>query len=33
VQNAGVTYLEDDSIDHSYFRGILELSNKVEQTN
>lgn len=33
VQNAGITYLEDDSIDHSYFRAILELSNKVEQIN
>tara|TARA_R110000744_G_scaffold13771_1_gene39831 strand:- start:697 stop:1137 length:441 start_codon:yes stop_codon:yes gene_type:complete len=33
VQNEGVTYLEDDLVDHTYFRAILELSNKVEQTS
>lgn len=31
VENAGVTYLQDDLNDHTYFRAILELSNKVEQ--
>jgi len=30
-QNAGITYLEDDTSDHTYFRAILELSNKIEQ--
>lgn len=30
--NAGVTYLEQDTSDHTYFRAILELSNKIEQT-
>ena len=29
--NQGVTYLQDDLKDHTYFRGILELSNRVEQ--
>ena len=33
VQNSGIQYLEDDLTDHTYFRAILELSNKVEQTN
>ena len=33
VQNSGITYLQDDLIDHTYFRAILELSNKVEQTS
>jgi hypothetical protein len=33
VQNSGVTYLQEDLTDHTYFRAILELSNKVEQTN
>tara|TARA_R100001460_G_scaffold44151_1_gene80743 strand:- start:3553 stop:3993 length:441 start_codon:yes stop_codon:yes gene_type:complete len=31
VTNNGVTYLQDDLTDHTYFRAILELSNKVEQ--
>lgn len=31
VENGGVTYLQDDLNDHTYFRAILELSNKVEQ--
>jgi recombinational DNA repair protein (RecF pathway) len=30
--NSGVTYLEQDTSDHTYFRAILELSNKIEQT-
>ena len=30
-ENAGVTYLQDDKSDHTYFRAILELSNKIEQ--
>ncbi len=29
--NSGVTYLEQDTSDHTYFRAILELSNKIEQ--
>lgn len=29
--NEGITYLEDDLKDHTYFRAILELSNKVQQ--
>ena len=33
VSNSGVTYLQDDLSDHTYFRAVLELSNKVEQTN
>jgi hypothetical protein len=33
VQNSGIQYLEEDLSDHTYFRAILELSNKVEQTN
>ena len=28
--NEGVTYLTDDLKDHTYYRGILELSNRVE---
>jgi len=33
VENSGIQYLEEDLTDHTYFRAILELSNKVEQTN
>ena len=29
--NNGVTYLEDDLSDSTYFRGVIELSNKIEQ--
>ena len=29
--NEGVTYLTDDLKDHTYYRAILELSNRVEQ--
>jgi len=29
--NDGVTYLQDDLKDHSYFRAIIELSNKIEE--
>ena len=29
--NQGVTYLEDDLKDHTYFRAIIEISNKIEQ--
>jgi len=32
-ENNGVTYLEDDLADSTYFRGIIELSNKIEQIN
>ncbi|MDH3879676.1 MAG: hypothetical protein OET18_17680, partial [Desulfobacterales bacterium] len=31
-ENNGVTYLEDDLSDSTYFRGIIELSNKIQQT-
>jgi len=31
--NNGVSYLEDDLADSTYFRGIIELSNKIEQIN
>ena len=31
--NNGVTYLEDDLADSTYFRGVIELSNKIEQIN
>ncbi len=31
--NQGVTYLEDDLKDHTYFRAIIEISNKIEQVN
>ena len=31
VENSGITYLQEDLSDHTYFRAILELSNKVEQ--
>jgi len=30
-ENAGVTYLEDDFTDHTYYRGIIELSNRITQ--
>jgi hypothetical protein len=29
--NAGITYLTDDLSDHTYYRAILELSNKITQ--
>lgn len=29
--NQGVTYLEDDLKDYTYFRAIIEISNKIEQ--
>lgn len=29
--NNGVSYLEDDLSDSTYFRGVIELSNKIEQ--
>ncbi|MAB38989.1 MAG: hypothetical protein CL525_07855, partial [Aequorivita sp.] len=29
--NEGVKYLEDDLKDFTYFRAIIELSNKIEQ--
>lgn len=29
--NAGITYLTDDLNDHTYYRAILELSNKITQ--
>ncbi len=28
-----INYLQDDAGDHTYIKGIIELSNKVEQTN
>lgn len=31
--NEGVTYLQDDLKDHTYFRAILELSNRVTVTS
>lgn len=31
--NESVTYLQEDLKDHTYYRGILELSNRVEPTN
>ena len=31
--NEGVKYLQDDLKDHTYFRAIIEISNKIEQTN
>ncbi len=30
-ENAGVTYLEEDMSDHTYYRGIIELSNRITQ--
>ena len=29
--NEGVSYLQDDLKDHTYFRAIIEVSNKIEQ--
>ena len=29
--NEGVNYLQDDLADHTYFRAIIEISNKIEQ--
>jgi len=29
--NEGVTYLQDDLSDRTYFRAVIELSNRVEQ--
>tara|TARA_R100000734_G_C3305075_1_gene95595 strand:- start:896 stop:1333 length:438 start_codon:yes stop_codon:yes gene_type:complete len=29
--NEGVNYLQDDLTDHTYFRAIIEISNKIEQ--
>jgi hypothetical protein len=26
------TYIVDDELDHTYFRGIVEISNKIQQT-
>jgi hypothetical protein len=31
--NKGVKYLQDDMSDHTYFRAIIEISNKIEQIN
>lgn len=31
--NEGVTYLTDEDADFTYFRGILEVSNKIQQLN
>ena len=31
--NKGVKYLQDDLSDHTYFRAIIEISNKIEQIN
>lgn len=31
--NQGISYVQEDTVDHSYFRAILELSNKIEQTS
>jgi hypothetical protein len=30
-ENAGVTYIEEDMSDHTYYRGIIELSNRITQ--
>jgi hypothetical protein len=30
-QNEGIQYIEQDLSDHTYFRAIIELSNRVEQ--
>ena len=30
-ENAGVTYLVEDMSDHTYYRGIIELSNRITQ--
>jgi hypothetical protein len=29
--NEGTTYLTDDDVDYTYFRGIIEISNKIQQ--
>mgnify|MGYP003653707150 FL=1 len=29
--NEGVKYLQDDLKDHTYFRAIIEISNKIQQ--
>lgn len=31
--NEGVSYIQEDTVDHTYFRAILELGNKIEQTS
>ena len=31
--NRLVSFLQDDLKDHTYFRAIIEISNKIEQTN
>jgi hypothetical protein len=31
--NKGVKYLQDDLSDYTYFRAIIEISNKIEQLN
>jgi len=31
--NQGISYLQEDTVDHTYFRAILELSNKIEQVS
>jgi hypothetical protein len=33
VENNGITYIQEDLSDHTYFKAVLELSNKVEQTS
>lgn len=30
-ENGGIQYIEQDLSDHTYFRAILELSNKIQQ--
>ena len=31
--NEVVSYVQEDTVDHTYFRAILELGNKIEQTS
>lgn len=31
--NEGTTYLTDEDVDYTYFRGIIEISNKIQQTS
>ena len=31
--NEGVKYLQDDLSDYTYFRAVIEISNKIEQIN
>jgi hypothetical protein len=31
--NEGISYLTDEDDDYTYFRGILEVSNKIQQLN